>query len=82
MGAILLLLLLSVTWVMGLLTVNFDLPALSYVHTLFLFLQGVFLFIVYILLSRKVGGDDQLSLFDHALLCLRVSKKVGGDHLV
>ena len=55
MGAILLLLLLSVTWVMGLLTVNFDLPALSYVHTIFLFLQGVFLFFVYILLSRKVG---------------------------
>ncbi|KAL8613059.1 hypothetical protein ACOMHN_008828 [Nucella lapillus] len=54
MGAILLLLLLSVTWVMGLLAVNFDLPALGYVHALFLFLQGVFLFLIYILLSRKV----------------------------
>ncbi|XP_076447464.1 LOW QUALITY PROTEIN: cadherin EGF LAG seven-pass G-type receptor 2-like [Babylonia areolata] len=54
MGAILLLLLLSVTWVMGLLAVNFDLPALGYVHSIFMFLQGLFLFIVYILLSRKV----------------------------
>ncbi|KAK7479931.1 hypothetical protein BaRGS_00028839, partial [Batillaria attramentaria] len=53
MGAILLLLLLSVTWVLGLLTVNFDLPALGYVHAVFLLLQGVCLFFVYILISRK-----------------------------
>ncbi|XP_070192612.1 cadherin EGF LAG seven-pass G-type receptor 2-like isoform X2 [Littorina saxatilis] len=54
MGAILLLLILSVTWVLGLLAVNFDYPALAYIHSIFLFLQGFFLFVVYILLSRKV----------------------------
>ncbi|XP_025106932.1 cadherin EGF LAG seven-pass G-type receptor 2-like isoform X2 [Pomacea canaliculata] len=54
LAAILLLLLLSITWVLGLLTVNYGITALGYVHAFFLCIQGTFLFIVYILLAHKV----------------------------
>ncbi|XP_012939635.1 cadherin EGF LAG seven-pass G-type receptor 1 [Aplysia californica] len=54
LASILLLFLLSTAWVLGLLSVNYGLLSLHYLHAIFLFVEGIFVFLAYILLSKKV----------------------------
>ncbi|KAK3103496.1 hypothetical protein FSP39_019621 [Pinctada imbricata] len=51
---IILLLLLGVSWILGLVSVNFDLEALYYVYTAFSFAQGVFIFLAYVIGDKRV----------------------------
>ncbi|XP_046355288.2 cadherin EGF LAG seven-pass G-type receptor 1-like isoform X1 [Haliotis rufescens] len=54
LSTIILLLLVGVTWVTGLISVNFHIPSLNYVFYVFMFLEGVFIVLAYVLLNAKV----------------------------
>lgn len=54
-SGVILLLLLGITWILGLLSVNYDLQPLHYVYAGFAFLQGLFIFLAYIVGDKKVG---------------------------
>lgn len=45
---------LGITWILGLLSVNYDLQPLHYVYAGFAFLQGLFVFLAYIVGDKKV----------------------------
>jgi hypothetical protein len=51
---VILLLLLGISWVLGLLSVNFDLQPLHYVYAAFTFLIGAFVFLAYVVGDKKV----------------------------
>uniref|UniRef100_K1PF79 Cadherin EGF LAG seven-pass G-type receptor 1 n=1 Tax=Magallana gigas TaxID=29159 RepID=K1PF79_MAGGI len=53
-SGVILLLLLGITWILGLLSVNYDLQPLHYVYAGFAFLQGLFIFLAYIVGDKKV----------------------------
>ena len=53
-SGIILLLLLGVSWILGLVSVNYDIEALYYVYTAFSFGQGVFIFLAYVLGDKRV----------------------------
>jgi len=51
---ILLLLLVSATWVVGLISVNYRLTGLHYLHAVLMLMDGLFIFLFYVLMSKKV----------------------------
>ena len=53
-SGVILLLMLGITWILGLLSVNYDLQPLHYVYAGFAFLQGLFVFLAYIVGDKKV----------------------------
>lgn len=59
-SGVILLLLLGITWILGLLSVNYDLEPLHYVYAGFAFLQGLFIFLAYIVGDKKVGLGSTL----------------------
>ncbi|XP_062576129.1 cadherin EGF LAG seven-pass G-type receptor 2-like isoform X1 [Saccostrea cucullata] len=53
-SGVILLLLLGISWILGLLSVNYDLQPLHYVYAAFAFLQGAFVFLAYVVGDKKV----------------------------
>ncbi|XP_061178872.1 cadherin EGF LAG seven-pass G-type receptor 2-like isoform X2 [Saccostrea echinata] len=53
-SGVILLLLLGISWILGLLSVNYDLQPLHYVYAAFTFLQGAFVFLAYVVGDKKV----------------------------